>query len=139
MNQNLLSVAGGNKFERHIAEQVVWYMIGKLMSKMRTLEIEVDIKNIPGSAIGFCDMQDTNREFIIEVQKGLTLRELVATVCHEMIHVKQYARREMDAAGKQWKKCSIVEGTDYYDLPWEKEAYRLQDKYAQDVWDADIL
>jgi hypothetical protein len=24
-------------------------------------------------------------------------------------------------------------------LPWEKEAYRMQDKLAQLVWDADIL
>ena len=29
--------------------------------------------------------------------------------------------------------------TAYSDLPWEKEAYRMQDKLAQLVWDADIL
>jgi hypothetical protein len=136
---NMVSVKGGIKHERHVAEQCVSFMMGYLMPRMRTLDIEVEIKNIPGSAIGYCDMQETNREFIIEVQKGLTLKELVTTVVHEMIHIKQYARKEMDAAGKQWKKCSIVEGTSYYDLPWEKEAYRLQDKYAQLVWDADIL
>jgi hypothetical protein len=47
--------------------------------------------------------------------------------------------KELDVTGRQWKKSSVVENTSYYDLPWEKEAYRLQDKYAQLVWDADIL
>lgn len=136
---NFISVKGGVKFERHVAEKCVAHMIQILMPKMRTLEIEVDIKNIEGSAIGYCDMQDTNREFVLEIQKGLTLKELVTTVCHEMVHVKQYARNEMDESGKQWKRCYVLEGTEYLDLPWEKEAYRLQDKYAQQVWDADIL
>jgi hypothetical protein len=138
-NRNVISVVGGIKHERHIAEKCVAHMIDKLMPRMKTLDIEVEIKNIPGSAIGYCDMQDTNREFTLEIQKGLTLKELVTTVVHEMIHVKQYARNEMDEAGKTWKRCFVVEGTGYYDLPWEKEAYRLQDKYAQSVWDADIL
>ena len=136
---NFISVKGRVKFERHVAEKCVAHMIQILMPKMRTLEIEVDIKNIEGSAIGYCDMQDTNREFVLEIQKGLTLKELVTTVCHEMVHVKQYARNEMDESGKQWKRCYVLEGTEYLDLPWEKEAYRLQDKYAQQVWDADIL
>jgi hypothetical protein len=37
------------------------------------------------------------------------------------------------------RRKSIPENTGYYDLPWEKEAYRMQDKLAQLVWDADIL
>lgn len=136
---NIVSVKGGKIHERHIAEQTVMFMVGLLLPKLRTLDIEIEIKHIPGTTIGYCDMQQTNREFILEIQKGMTLKELVTTVVHEMIHVKQYARKEMDAAGKQWKKSSIIEGTSYYNLPWEKEAYRLQDKYAQLIWDADIL
>ena len=45
----------------------------------------------------------------------------------------------MDCYGVKWKKKVIPEGTNYYDLPWEREAYRMQDKLAQLVWDADIL
>ena len=56
-----------------------------------------------------------------------------------MVHVKQYYRKETDGYGKVWKKKSIPENTGYYDLPWEKEAYRMQDKLAQLVWDADVL
>jgi hypothetical protein len=56
-----------------------------------------------------------------------------------MVHVKQYARNEMDCYGRKWKTKVISDKVGYYDLPWEKEAYRLQDKLAQEVWDADIL
>ena len=33
-----------------------------------------------------------------------------------------------------WKGRKIHPKTGYYDLPWEKEAYKLQDKLALKVW-----
>ena len=136
---NIVEVTGGNKFQRAIAETVVHKMIDELMPRMRTLEIEVQIKKLTGDAVGWCMMEDTNREFTIEVSKDLTLKDFVTTVCHEMVHVKQYARKETDGYGEKWKGRKIAPKTGYYDLPWEKEAYRMQDKLAQLVWDADIL
>jgi len=136
---NIVEATGGNKFQRAIAEKVVYEMIHALMPRMRTLEIEVQIKKLTGDAVGWCMMEDTNREFTIEVSKDLTLKDFVTTVCHEMVHVKQYARKEIDGYGEKWKGRKITPKTDYYDLPWEKEAYRMQDKLAQLVWDADIL
>jgi len=136
---NIIEVTGGNKFQRAIAEKVVHEMISALLPRFRTLEIEVKIKKLTGDAVGWCMMEDTNREFTIEVANDLTLKDFITTICHEMVHVKQYARKEMDCYGKKWKKKTIPEKTDYYDLPWEKEAYKMQDKLAQLVWDADIL
>ena len=136
---NIVEVTGGNRFQREIAEKVVYEMIGALMPRMRTLCIGVQIKKLTGDAVGWCMQEDTNREFTIEVSKDLSLKDFITTVCHEMVHVKQYARNEMDCYGKKWKKKTVPEGTNYYDLPWEKEAYRMQDKLAQLVWDADVL
>jgi hypothetical protein len=84
-------------------------------------------------------MLETNREFEIEVSKDLSLRDFVTTICHEMVHVKQYARNEMTDTGMRWKSKRVPEKTKYYDLPWEKEAYRMQDKLAEHVWKMDIL
>ena len=40
----------------------------------------------------------------------------------------------------RWKtKTFNAENTKYYDLPWEKEAYRLQDKFANLVWNEEII
>ena len=68
---NYIEVNGGNKFQRHIAETVVTQMIKALMPKMKTLEIEVQIKKLTGDAVGWCMMEDTNREFTIEVANNL--------------------------------------------------------------------
>ena len=49
------------------------------MPKMRTLEIEVQIKKLTGD-VGWCMMEDTNREFTIEVANNLTLKDFVTTI-----------------------------------------------------------
>ena len=51
---------------------------------------------------------------------------------HELVHVKQYARNEMNDGDVQtgsavWKGRKVNPNTDYYNLPWEKEAYHLQE------------
>ena len=141
---NLVAVEGGNTTQREICEKVVHYMIGKLMPRMRTLDIEVQLKNLTGDAVGFCMMEENNRMFTIEADKKMGIKDLVTTICHEMIHVKQYARKEMDdwsgTGVARWKtKTFNAENTNYYKLPWEKEAYRLQDKYANMVWNEEII
>ena len=141
---NLVAVEGGNKTQREICEKVVHYMIGKLMPRMRTLDIEVQLKNLTGDAVGFCMMEENNRMFTIEADRKLGIKDLVTTICHEMIHVKQYARKEMDdwsgTGVARWKtKTFNAANTNYYNLPWEKEAYRLQDKFANLVWNEEII
>ena len=136
---NLVEVTGGKKYQRDIAEKVVYQMIDAMMPRMKTLEIEVKIRKISGDAIGYCMQEDTNRMFTIDIANNLSLKDFITTVCHEMVHVKQYARNEMSVYGRKWKKKKVSIDTAYFDLPWEKEAYRMQDKLAQLVWDNDIL
>lgn len=140
---NIVEITGGKKFQRDIAENVIWYMIRKLMPRHRTLDILVELVDIKCDAVGFCMMQNSNREFCIEIDKKQSLKDFVTTIVHEMIHVKQWVRNEMDdgCSGKpaRWKSKIIPADTDYYDLPWEKEAYRLQDKYALEIWENEII
>ena len=44
-----------------------------------------------------------------------------------MVHVKQFAKNELDSALTVWKGKDHT-NTDYWDAPWEKEARRLQNK-----------
>ena len=141
---NSVVIEGGNKTQREICEKVVHYMITQLMPRMRTLDIEVQLKNLTGDAVGFCMMEENNRMFTIEADKKMGIKDLVTTICHEMIHVKQYARKEMDdwsgVGLARWKGRSFNgANTNYYNLPWEKEAYRLQDKFANMVWNEEII
>ena len=88
---NFVEVNGGNKVQKEICHKVVGHMIKKLLPRFRTLDITVDLVKIKSDAVGFCMMLDTNRNFNIELDKGLGIKDMVQALCHEMVHVKQYA------------------------------------------------
>ena len=116
-------------------------MIKKLLPRFRTLDITVDLVKIKSDAIGFCMMLDTNRNFNIELDKYWYQR-YGSGLCHEMVHVKQYARNEMNdgiVKGSKVEETNIAEDTNYWDLPWEKDAYRMEKKLADDVWENNII
>ena len=96
------------------------------MPRMKTLNIEVKVTRIKGDAEGYC-LRESDRDFEIEVDSRLPLRKMMETVAHEMVHVKQYARREMNdwqykEVYYKWKGTYVPDSTDYWDLPWEIEA-----------------
>ena len=119
---NNIEICGGKAYQREYVRSVVEFCIQKLMPKMKTLDIEVVLKTIKEDTYGYC-LSTTTREFELEVDKNLSLRKLLTTVAHEMVHVKQYARRELESdyvwQGRTYspKKC------DYWDQPWEIEAH----------------
>ena len=136
---NDVRVTGGHAKEREIAEAAVYWCIKKLLPKVRTLDIDVKISNC--DAYGYCLQTQDHKTFEIEVNTGMRLYNFISTICHEMVHVKQYARNEMTDECVQygaatWKGRKVNPKTTYYDLPWEKEAYKLQDGLALQVWES---
>lgn len=142
MRDNLIEVTGGKKSQREVAHKVVAFMIKKLMPRLKTLEITIELKTIPqrDKAWGLVEIQDNNREFIIELEKKLCLYDFVTSLIHEMIHVKQYVRNELKDEGLTvfWKgeDCSKIA---YSKQPWEVEAYTLQGRYSIEFWESGIL
>ena len=123
---NSITVTGGKANQRKYVESITEFCIKTLMPRMNTIDITINL-SAPQGAMGYCLELDDNRTFEIEVDRSLTLRKLLETVAHEMVHVKQYARREMnDFAFKEvhykWKGKLVPDSTDYWDLPWEIEA-----------------
>ncbi len=141
---NYISAKNGNKVQNAVARSVAQHCIDKLMPRMRTLDISILFKKIPPqeNTIGTCLMQDNNRTFEIEIQKGLSFDEIVKTVCHEMVHVKQYARNEMtDSTWKgklRWRNRFIKKNTSYSKLPWEREAYRKQKTLSKSYYKSKV-
>jgi hypothetical protein len=125
-------------------EDIIYFCIFKLMPKMKNLDITVEFKKnlynddgVYGSAVS-TGFSKNPREFTIEVDSALKMRTMLQTICHEMVHVKQYARNELDLGmdfelakdgwGLEAKKYSIWKGEkvgnlDYWDQPWEIEAH----------------
>jgi len=93
------------------------------MPRMKTLDITVKLTS-PKDAYGYCLELDDKRSFEIEVHRGLRLRTLLETVAHEMVHVKQFARRELHPSMDTWYgKTYNPKKVSYWDLPWEIEAH----------------
>lgn len=132
---NLIEVTGGKKAERAIAQETVEWCLKKLLPRHRTIDVTVEFKKI--DAYGYCmEEDDKGRLFTITINKGLGLFELISTICHEMIHLKQYARRELrqDANGNTMWKKKAYNTVDYWDAPWEKEAFKLEGKLATECF-----
>lgn len=134
---NVFSVRRGLSGESKIAKITVEWCAKKLLPRFRTLDIEVIFKNFGDGTHAECHHIGGN-EFEIYIQKGMKIFDLISALCHEMVHVKQYARKELRDVydgpwhvGTMWKKSPRNwDKVSYAEQPWEKEAYRLETPLA---------
>ena len=118
-----IRITGGTKNQKKYARSMVKFCIKTLMPRMKTLDITIKLTN-PNGAMGYCLELDNNRTFEIEADKKLRLRKLLETIAHEMVHVKQNARRELHPVNETWcGKTYNPKKVSYWDLPWEIEAH----------------
>ena len=80
------------------------------------------------------DCPSRPREFSIDIEPSLSRQDLIESVIHELVHVKQYAQGRLKDRGKGY----LFEGNQYDDLdhrddyekynmqPWEIEAQTTQ-------------
>ena len=132
---NELHFQNGKREIRDLTEKVVFWYLKKTMPRMRTLDISIKFSNCMqnSNAYGYCMQTDDHRTFEIEIDRNLRLFDFVSTLCHELTHLKQYARGEMkrlDDGRIRWKKKVYPEGFDYDKSPWEKEAFRVEAELA---------
>ena len=112
-------------------------LLGPWMVRNIYLEIKLtkDLKK-KDQAYGYCHIVDDDldkpREFMIELDASMKhpFDQILIWLAHEMVHLKQFVRGELFdyATGKvQWKK-RMYGRVHYDDSPWEKEAYRRENK-----------
>ena len=111
-------VKGGNRPDRFMTHSVVDWCINHFNLDVHKTSINVELKVIT-DCYGTCVDNDEGG-YDITISINQPLRDLVATIVHEMVHVKQYA------TGK-WK------GTG------EREASNLQYKLTDKLWKENIL
>ena len=90
--------------------------------------IEFDLTKIKGEVQGWCMEIDKNCSHI-EIDKRLKGDDFITCVLHELVHVKQQFKgelKEMKGIEKMWKG-EVHICIDYMNLPWEKEAYAMQE------------
>jgi hypothetical protein len=136
----LLHVKGSNRKVRKAVEQAAWYYAEALMGKrlLGSLEITINLRKdlmakegIEGSAIWEDEDGHRPREFNIELDTTVKIRNLLITLAHEMVHVKQWAKNEMYEYVEQdmvrFNKTKFnMSDINYWDYPWEIEAFGRQ-------------
>ena len=135
----LVKVTGSNKATRKLVTAATWFYAEKLMGKRLINNLKLNIKlkrgmfkkdNTEGTAI-WEDESYRPKEFTIELDCGVKIRNLLITLAHEMVHVKQWAKGEMyeyALTGKVrfMKPKYDMNALDDWDYPWEVEAYGRQ-------------
>ena len=116
----MIFVNGGSRKQRDVAYDVASFCYNELIPRIRKCEIEINIKKMKGYEGTCIDTDDS--EYEIEVNKNQSLEDLCVTLCHEMVHVKQYVRKELFSDVNFYKTRE-----EYLNLPWEVEAYEKQE------------
>jgi hypothetical protein len=80
---------------------------------------------------------DKPREFQIEldVSKKYSIGQILTWCAHEMTHLKQFVRGELidyEDGSVKWKSRVFRSDKRHNDQPWEKEAYKMEDKLWYD-------
>ena len=129
-------IEGGTKRQRDIADKVISFCIQRLMPKARSLTVECTLtrsmKDLGGSWL-----LDNHRSFGIEVNTISKTKEFIISLIHEMVHAKQYYKKELTEAltmksegtmiNKVYWKGKDCTDIEYMKLPYEIEAYDKQE------------
>ena len=107
----MITINGGTPNQRKYAESMAIFVCRKFGM---TPSIEINFRRMTNDPnYGYaCDLEDN--EYEIDIKRSLRMRDMLTTLAHELVHVKQYVKGEMP-------EC-IAEG-DYWDRPHEIEAH----------------
>ena len=112
----------GTYKERDIAEQVVQWCLEYFKLELYGININMEIcRHKTYKCWGTCvEDEEEDNKFHITIANNQSIRDFVATITHEMIHVKQFATGKCRGDG-------------------EKECERLQYKLADKLWKEGLI
>lgn len=117
----IYTVTGGNKAQRKVVDTVMSYVVQFINVGNAFVEIELGKYESHGV------MKMGSNKFLIEIVKTVSNAEIAYTVCHEMKHVEQMVSKRLQyVKGKAMWLGEDHTATEYFDRPWEKEAYKFE-------------
>ena len=110
---------------KKIVKYLLEYFLGKRLSKYMYIEVKYQKME----DYGLCDTidfdQPQHREFTLLIKKDMSRIRTIKTIIHEMVHVRQFARKQHDQCGNVfiWMGRKVKLDEDNYEsMPWEVEA-----------------
>ncbi len=109
-----------------------FYALSLLSSKMIphitvNIIIKRKLEDLGNCMITFYNDWYKAREFEIQIRYRSNINLMLLTLAHEFVHLKQFAKGELNESTDTWKGQPInADVTPYNDLPWEVEAVSLE-------------
>jgi len=131
MQLSIVGCPDKKRFRPYVKRAAIFFAEELMTAKMLeniTVRIKFNSKIDALGYAGILDYNDSNkpREFEIELNPNAGSHDILETLAHEMVHVKQYAYSEMNECANRWRGQRInTENLSYYDEPWEIEAYGM--------------
>ena len=139
----MIIVEGSNKRNRDLVTEAANFCAKELFPRHRAYTIYIELakkEEFMGNDVGYCYQGEDDRDIYIEINmdklKG-NIDELLDTVCHEMIHVKQFLKKQIrDYIEPKYRMKWLCKDGKYreyknlpnHKLPWEVEAYKNSGK-----------
>lgn len=94
-------------------------------------------KKLADNCLGFA--HGDHQGVQIEISRDQSYKAMMVALAHEMVHAKQYLRKEL-TWDLRWKNSKRrYDLSDYENQPWEKEAMKLEYKLFDQCWPEEIL
>lgn len=116
--------------KRKIKEASLHY-VSKLMPNKKRLEVRIRLVNgllKNNNAHGECYTTNDPYTFYVDIESKDEPEEILQTLAHEFVHIKQFSRKELIFKEDHsiWFGIVYKDGKAYQNLPWEKEARRVE-------------
>lgn len=106
------------------------FFVATLFSRQmyKHLSVKVAFKNNLDTIHGLIYIDDYNttgkpRSFVIEVNRKDPENEIIQTLAHEVVHMRQYVYGHLNENMSYWKGKKVnSDKINYFDQPWEIEA-----------------
>lgn len=130
MQLSIIRCPDKTRFRPYIKKAVHYYaqqlMAPKALEGLR-LKIQFDsqLDEYGYASVKGCTSPKKDRQYLIEINPHIGARDILDTLAHEMVHIKQYVYGETNESLTRWKGQMISADIDYFNHPWEIEAYGM--------------
>ena len=111
-----------NKKLKRTIEDALWFAKSYLLPRHKIDEIYIEPLKF-GQCGDVYDLDD--RSYYIRINRQLSVDDLIKTIFHEFVHIKQHIKKEFGGDIFAVDKSSKVA---YEDSPYEIEAFKLERK-----------
>lgn len=131
-----LHVSGSGSRKRKLAYQVAEFVKSQIFPRTQGVMLEIQLiskLSEKEGVLGDC-MDEDDREYTVRIDSSLDRETFIKTLCHELVHVKQYAKnelRQITFKTHKWHRKTLVGDLEYHERPWEIEAFSMEDELAE--------